>query len=71
MLVQRAQGHPGTWLHLDVGTPEEIDRLHADWTRRGARIVEAPSNRSWGTYELRVEDLDGHAFRVASPPKRT
>lgn len=33
--------------------------------------IEAPSNRPWGTYELRVQDLDPHTFRVAAPAKRT
>jgi uncharacterized glyoxalase superfamily protein PhnB len=71
ILVQRAQGQPGTWLHLDVQTSAQVDELHADWVRRGARVIEAPCNRPWGTYELRVEDLDRHTFRVASPAKRT
>lgn len=71
ILVQQAQGQPGVWLHLDVRTAEHVDNLHADWVRRGARVVEAPSNRPWGTYELRVQDLDQHTFRVAAPAKMT
>lgn len=71
MLVQHAQGQKGMWLHLDVETAEQVDRLHALWLQRGARIVEAPTNRPWGMYELRVEDLDQHTFRVSAPAKQT
>ena len=70
ILVQRAQGQSGTWLHLDAQSASQVDELHADWIRRGARVIEAPCNRPWGTYELRVEDLDRHTFRVAAPTKR-
>lgn len=71
ILVQRAQGQKGMWLHLDVETAEQVDHLHAQWLERGARIVEAPSNRPWGMYELRVEDLNRHTFRVSAPAKQT
>jgi len=68
-ILQNTQGKPGMWLHLDVNHADEIDILHAEWLRRGARIVEPPRNRPWGNYELRVEDLDGHTFRVAAPAR--
>ncbi|MCA9242832.1 MAG: VOC family protein [Phycisphaerales bacterium] len=71
ILVQCAMGQRGMWLHLDVETAEQVDRLHAQWSQRGARIIEAPSNRPWGMYELRVEDLDQHTFRVAAPARQT
>jgi uncharacterized glyoxalase superfamily protein PhnB len=69
ILVQRAQGAPGMWLHLDVRSPEEIDELHSEWMLKGARILEGPRNRPWGMYEMRVTDLDGHTLRVSSPKK--
>ncbi|MCB9678081.1 MAG: VOC family protein [Alphaproteobacteria bacterium] len=68
MLVQRAQGHPGMWLHLDVATGAQVHALYADWVARGARIREAPALRPWGMVEMRIEDLDGHVFRVSGPP---
>jgi uncharacterized glyoxalase superfamily protein PhnB len=69
ILVQSGQGQPGMWLHLDIGTAEQVDELYTEWLRLGARVIEAPSNRPWGTYELRVEDLDKHTFRVSAPAK--
>jgi len=69
MLSQQSQGAPGMWLHLDAQTAEQLDALHATWSERGARIVEPPSVRPWGMYEMRVQDLDGHVLRVSSPPQ--
>ncbi len=68
MLAQQCQGVPGMWLHLDVDTAEQLDVLNKEWTQNGARIIEPPSVRPWGMYELRVQDLDGHVLRVSSPP---
>ncbi len=69
MLAQKSQGAPGMWLHLDVHTAEQLDALHEEWRRRGARIVEPPSLRPWGMYEMRVQDADGHTLRVSAPPR--
>lgn len=69
ILVRQAQGRPGMWLHLDVDHADEVDRLHQEWLNHGATISEPPSLRPWGTYEMRVQDLDGHILRVSSPPK--
>jgi len=69
MLSQKGQGHPGMWLHLDVETPDEVDALYRQWSQNGARILEAPDNRPWKNYEMRIADLDGHVLRVASPGK--
>lgn len=70
MLSQQSQGSPGVWIHLDVHTAEQLDSLHEEWSQKGARIVEPPSVRPWGMYEFRVQDLDGHTFRVSSPPRQ-
>jgi uncharacterized glyoxalase superfamily protein PhnB len=67
ILVRQAQGKPGMWLHLDVEAASEVDALHDSWRERGADIVEPPSLRPWGMYEMRVRDPDGHVLRVSSP----
>lgn len=69
MLSQKSQGAPGMWLHLDVHTPQQLDALYEEWVRTAARIIEPPSLRPWGMYELRVQDLDGHVLRVSAPPR--
>jgi uncharacterized glyoxalase superfamily protein PhnB len=68
MLSQQSQGSPGVWLHLDVHTAAQLDALYQEWTRNGARIIEPPTHRRWGMYEMRAQDLDGHTFRVSAPP---
>ena len=69
MLSQKSQGAPGMWLHLDVDSVQQVDALHKEWVQKGARIVEPPSSRPWGMYEMRVQDLDGHVLRVSAPPR--
>jgi uncharacterized glyoxalase superfamily protein PhnB len=69
MLAQKAQGASGMWLHLDVDTAGQLDALYDEWTGKGVAIVEPPSRRPWGMYEMRVRDLDGHTFRVSAPPR--
>ena len=68
MISEKSQGAPGMWLHLDVDSAAHLDALHTEWTRNGATIPEAPVVRPWGTYEMRVQDPDGHVLRVSSPP---
>jgi uncharacterized glyoxalase superfamily protein PhnB len=68
MLSQRSQGSPGMWLHIDVHQASQVDSLNELWLRNGARIIEPPTVRPWGMYEMRVQDLDGHTLRISSPP---
>ena len=69
MLAETGQGTPGTWLHLDVQTAEDVDELFEEWSNSAANIIEAPCIRPWGMYEMRIQDPDRHVFRVSSPPK--
>jgi uncharacterized glyoxalase superfamily protein PhnB len=43
---------------------DNVDRVHAELTERGARILSAPEDKPWGTREFAFEDLDDHLFRV-------
>lgn len=38
----------------------DLDSLHADLQRRGAKIVQPPAVAPYGIREIRVEDLNGH-----------
>jgi uncharacterized glyoxalase superfamily protein PhnB len=67
MLAQRQQGAPGMWVHLDLESPAELAALHDEYTRSGATVVEPPADRPWGMREMRVQDPDGHTFRIAAP----
>lgn len=69
MLAEKGQGAPGMWLHLDVETADQLDALHTEWARSGAKIVEPPFVRPWGMYEMRVQDPDSHMLRVSTSPR--
>jgi catechol 2,3-dioxygenase-like lactoylglutathione lyase family enzyme len=38
---------------------EDVDALHAELAGRGARILEVPTDRTYGLREFVVEDLNG------------
>ncbi len=66
-MAQGEQGGPGMWLYLDLESRAELEKLHAEYTASGARIVEPPTEKPWGMIEMRVLDLDGHTFRIGAP----
>jgi catechol 2,3-dioxygenase-like lactoylglutathione lyase family enzyme len=39
---------------------DDVDGLHADLQKRGARIVKAPANQPYGLRDFDVADLDGN-----------
>jgi catechol 2,3-dioxygenase-like lactoylglutathione lyase family enzyme len=39
---------------------DDVDRLHADLQKRGARILKAPANYGYGLRDFDVADLDGN-----------
>ncbi len=39
---------------------DDVDGLHADLQKRGARILEAPTNQPYGLRDFDVADLDGN-----------
>lgn len=65
--LSQTQGGPGMWLYLDLESRAELEKLHAEYTASGARIVEPPTEKPWGMVEMRVQDLDGHTFRIGAP----
>ncbi len=65
MLCQGGQGHAGTWVWIGV---EDIEPLLAEFTARGAKVIQQPTNYYWA-YEFRLEDPDGHMLRFGSEPK--
>ena len=67
MLAQGTQGSGETWIYVDVQTRAELDQLHADYARRGARIAAAPEDKPWNRREMLVQDLDGHTLRLGAP----
>jgi predicted enzyme related to lactoylglutathione lyase len=45
-----------------------VETTHADWKRRGVRILQAPTEMSFGITFVAL-DPDGHRLRVFAPAK--
>ena len=54
-----------SWVYAHLSSRSEIDALYQRYRVSGVKIVEPPCDRSWGLYEMQVEDLDGNVFRFA------
>jgi catechol 2,3-dioxygenase-like lactoylglutathione lyase family enzyme len=67
MLTEDEQGHAGTWLWVPA---EDVELLHAEWLRSGAKIRQGPTNFPWGSLEIQVTDPDGHILRFGSDGKK-
>ncbi len=51
---------------IDVGTPEEVDRLYAEAVNRGLEIVHGPVLEPWGVRRFFARDPNGHVVNVLS-----
>ena len=51
----RAPGHGAVSIFVD-----DVDGLHADLQKRGAKILKAPANYDYGLRDFDVADLDGN-----------
>ncbi len=49
-----------------VADANTVETTHADWKRRGLRIIQAPTPMSFGTTFVAL-DPDGHRLRVFAP----
>ena len=49
-----------------VADANTVETTHADWERRGLRIIQAPTRMSFGTTFVAL-DPDGHRLRVFAP----
>jgi uncharacterized glyoxalase superfamily protein PhnB len=62
-VCEAAQGRSGTWVMIFL---DSVDELYDEYTRRGVKILQRPTNMPWGTREMNVEDPDGHHIRFGS-----
>lgn len=65
LLIADHNAPPQSWVYAHLGSRSELDALHRRYRTSGAKVVEPPSDRPWGLYEMRVEDIDGNVFRIA------
>jgi predicted enzyme related to lactoylglutathione lyase len=50
-------------LAIAVAGPEAVDAAHADWSRRGLKIAQVPTDMDFGRTFVAL-DPDGHRVRV-------
>jgi uncharacterized glyoxalase superfamily protein PhnB len=43
---------------------DDVDALHAEFVRRGAIVLQAPTDRPWGMREMAVATPDGHRMMI-------
>ena len=69
LFLRADSGSGSSCVYSHLADRSVVDALYQDLLQAGARVTQAPSERPWGTYELRVEDLDGNEFQFASFPE--
>lgn len=64
-LCKSGQGLPGTWVW--IGFDGDIFALHEQLVAKGVNIKLPPTN-FFHSYEMRIEDPDGHVLRLGTDP---
>lgn len=49
---------------------DDVDALHADLMRRGARVMSEPGDQTYGIRDFDVTDLDGNMIYFGMPLQR-
>lgn len=49
---------------------DDVDALHADLVKRGAKVIKAPANQEYGLRDFDVSDLDGNMMFFGSEIKK-
>src|SRR6185312_1583961 len=53
---KEGQGHPGTWLCLNV---DNVDEYYSTIKDKGALIIASPETMEWNMREMLIKDPDG------------
>lgn len=56
----------GVWMSWWMGSPVEVDALHAAAVASGMTVTYPPTNEPWGVREFHLRHPDGHMFRVSA-----
>jgi len=61
-----AEAVGGSELAFTAASVDEVQSLHAEWTEKGVRILQEPTEMDFG-YTFVAADPDGHRLRVFAP----
>ncbi len=61
-------GFSGVTIAINVESPDEVDRLYAEWLAAGGESKSPPVAAEWGGYIAFVADPDGHVWELAHNP---
>jgi hypothetical protein len=56
----------GVWMSWWLGSPAEVDAVHAAALARKMDVSMPPRDEPWGVREFHLRHPDGHTFRVSS-----
>lgn len=56
----------GVWMSWWLGSPAEVDEMHALALSLGYTVTWPPTNEPWGVREFHLRHPDGHTFRISA-----
>lgn len=56
----------GVWMSWWLGSPAEVDAMHARAVGLGMTITYPPTDEPWNVREFHLRHPDGHTFRVSA-----
>lgn len=56
----------GVWMSWWLGSPADVDALHAKAVELGCTITHPPTDEPWGVREFHLRHPDGHTFRISA-----
>lgn len=56
----------GVWMSWWLGSPAEVDAMHALALSHGMIVTWPPTDEPWGVREFHLRHPDGHMFRVSA-----
>ena len=62
----RQPGHGAVYILVD-----DVDSVHADLVKRGAKVLKAPKDYDYGLRDFDVADLDGNMIFFATESKKS
>jgi catechol 2,3-dioxygenase-like lactoylglutathione lyase family enzyme len=65
-LCKDGQGSRDNWIYVRLGSPAEIDSIHARAQQSGVVVIAPPADMPWNAREVHVRHPDGHTLRIGA-----